>query len=122
MDTDTYLLHCCRYVELNPIKAGIVEAPEDYPWSSCATRLGAAHLDWLTEPPTYADLAATTPARIQAYRQFLGASPNTYRDQVIKQAIQRNQLTGGINFVAEVERRTGMRIEARPAGRPRGKL
>ena len=36
IDTDHYLLSCCRYVELNPVKAGMVDAAEHYPWSSYA--------------------------------------------------------------------------------------
>ncbi len=34
IDTDAYLLTCGIYIELNPVRAGIVERPEDYPWSS----------------------------------------------------------------------------------------
>ena len=34
VDTDGYLTACYRYIEMNPVRAGIVEKPEDYPWSS----------------------------------------------------------------------------------------
>lgn len=41
IDTDSYLLACLRYVELNPVRAGIVDQPEDYRWSSYAQRVHA---------------------------------------------------------------------------------
>lgn len=34
VDTDRYLLACYRYIELNPVRAGVVRRPEDYPYSS----------------------------------------------------------------------------------------
>ena len=34
IDSDEYLLACQRYIELNPVRAGMVETPGDYPWSS----------------------------------------------------------------------------------------
>ena len=36
VDRDSYLLEVCRYVELNPVRAGMVAAPGDWPWSSYA--------------------------------------------------------------------------------------
>lgn len=37
VENDAYLLTVIRYIHMNPVKAGIVNRPEDYPWSSCAT-------------------------------------------------------------------------------------
>ena len=48
VDRDAYLLALCRYVERNPVAAGMVVAPEDWPWSSCRAHLGqVATPDWL---------------------------------------------------------------------------
>lgn len=47
VDTDAYLLACCRYVELNPVKAGMVDKPERYEGSSYPARLGMAPCNWL---------------------------------------------------------------------------
>ncbi len=42
IDSEAYLLTCMRYIELNPVRAGMVKAPSDYPWSSYGTNaLGA---------------------------------------------------------------------------------
>jgi putative transposase len=40
VDRDGYLLALCRYVERNPVAAGLVEHPRDWPWSSCRAHLG----------------------------------------------------------------------------------
>ena len=41
MDTQRYFLTCCRYIELNPVRAGPVALPEEYRWSShCFYALG----------------------------------------------------------------------------------
>ena len=40
IETDTYLLACCRYIELNPVRASVVDRPENYPWSSYRTHVG----------------------------------------------------------------------------------
>ena len=42
IDRDAYLLEVCRYVELNPVRAGMVDAPQAWPWSSCRAHVGEA--------------------------------------------------------------------------------
>lgn len=42
VDRDAYLLSLCRYVERNPLAAGLVPHPADWPWSSCRAHLGMA--------------------------------------------------------------------------------
>jgi len=46
-DTDAYLYEVCRYIVLNPVRAGICRAPEDWPWSSYSGTIG------LTPPPSF---------------------------------------------------------------------
>lgn len=55
MDTDDYLLCCCRYVERNPVKAGMVKQAEDYAWSSARARLGLGRCTWLDERLLFLD-------------------------------------------------------------------
>jgi putative transposase len=58
VDSDKYLLACARYIELNPVRARMVAAPEQYPWSSCRHRLGQTRCAWLDEDPGYLGLGA----------------------------------------------------------------
>ncbi|MFT6388630.1 MAG: putative transposase [Cellvibrionaceae bacterium] len=68
---DTYLLSCLRYVELNPVKAGMVIKPESYPWSSCATRLNIDKNSELDLDECYLALSSSEYKRKVIYKEFL---------------------------------------------------
>jgi len=63
-----YFWTCFTYVERNPVEAGIVDAPEDYEWSSYRIHAHGAFSDWLTLHPLYDALGSTPAARQAAYR------------------------------------------------------
>ena len=48
VDKQSYLLELIRYIHLNPVRAGMVERPEDYRWSSYRAYMGEGRPDWLT--------------------------------------------------------------------------
>ena len=58
MDTEVYWYRCLRYVELNRVRAGLVAAPEDYPWSSYRAHAFGTHDAVLTEHPLYLALGS----------------------------------------------------------------
>ena len=68
LDDEQYWYTCLRYVELNPFRAHMVAAPEDYQWSSYRFHAHGEPLDWLTPHPLYMQLGATAKARQAAYR------------------------------------------------------
>lgn len=119
IDTDNYLLACLRYVELNPVRAGIVNQPEDYRWSSYAQRVGMCNNSWIDKDPVTELLGNTTAARCRAYTRFVREIVPGAETKLIRKAAARNQLTGSGRFVDEIERRTGIRVESRGRGRPR---
>lgn len=118
---DAYLLACLRYVELNPVRAGMVATVEDYPWSSYRERAGIKTRKLLALDNCYLGLADTERERLQRYRRFLGEPSSNDEMALIREGLQRNQLTGNSRFVDEVERRTGLRVERRGRGRPVGR-
>jgi putative transposase len=118
VDSDEYLLACSRYIELNPVRARMVSAPEEYPWSSCRYRLGDVHGQWLDDDPCYLALADNTPRRQERYRQFLHAAIPEGEWGLIREAVQRGHLTGSGRFVDKVEAILGKRIEKRSPGCP----
>lgn len=119
IDTDRYLLACLRYVELNPVRAGMVNQPGDYRWSSYAQRVGHCDHIWIDDDPVTRLLGSTIAARREAYIQFVREVVPTAETTLIRKSVARNQLTGSDRFVDEIERRTGMRVESRGRGRPR---
>jgi putative transposase len=62
VDRDRYLMEVCRYVELNPVRAGMVDHPQDWPWSSYRAQKGLAdELEWLDTPALRAYLLGREP-------------------------------------------------------------
>ncbi|MGL4316818.1 MAG: transposase [Pseudomonas sp.] len=118
VQSDTYLLACCRYIELNPVRARMAADAGDYPWSSYRQRMEGG--GWLDSDPCYLALGADEQARRQRYRSFVAQAVDTLEWQTIRNALQRGQLTGNTRFIEEVEQLIGKRIEVRAQGRPRG--
>jgi putative transposase len=115
---DDHLLACSRYIELNPVRARIVQRPQDYVWSSCRLRLGLDPCDWLDPDPAYLGLGSTDKERRREYREFLEAAVPPAQVDLIRKAAHRGQLTGNERFVDEIARIVGRRVERRGPGRP----
>jgi len=118
IDSDRYLLACLRYVELNPVRAGVVSRPEEYRWTSYRQRVGLNSDIWLDCDPATRALGDTPAQRHQAYAHFVQDSVPDGESELIRDAVRRNQLTGDQQFVDEIEHRTGLRIKFRGPGRP----
>jgi putative transposase len=116
IETDSYLLACCRYVELNPVRASMVAAPEDYRWSSYRAKVGMRCDEILDFDPCYLGLAEH---RKERWRRYVNETIPQGEWELIRQAVRRNQLTGTDQFTEEVAHRTGKRIDRRGPGRPR---
>ena len=70
IDSDQYLLTCMRYIELNPVRAGMVEQPSAYPWSSYAANAEGISNKLITSHEVYKQLGANELERQSAYRQL----------------------------------------------------
>lgn len=119
IESDRYLLACTRYVDLNPVRARMVTAPQDYPWSSYQAHIGLTQCDWLDSDPCFLALASTQKRRQERYREFVEQGIHEHELKFIRNAVQRNQLIGSDAFILEIEQRIGERILHRPGGRPR---
>jgi putative transposase len=119
VQAETYLLACQRYIELNPVRAAMVEDPAHYRWTSYrANALGVAD-SRITPHALYRDLGANDQERRAAYRALFGAELERAALDDIRLALVQNQPLGNARFYARIEKMTGMRREARPRGRPR---
>jgi putative transposase len=115
---EDYLLACCRYIELNPVRARMVATPQEYVWSSCRQRLGLDTVQWLDHDPGYLALGTSDTERRRRYREFLRAAIPTGEWQLMREAVQRGQLTGTARFADDVAAILGRRVERRGQGRP----
>ena len=119
ISANEYLLACCRYVELNPVRAGMIEEPWQYPWSSCQEKTGGKELSWLDADPFYLSLGKTPEEQAQKYQKWLSETIQDDEWILIREATQRGQLTGSRKFEHEISKKIGRRIELRGQGRPK---
>ena len=68
--SDAYVLACYRYIELNPVRAGMVSDPADYRWSSYASNAGIEPAAWITPHPTFASLGSSPERAALRYREL----------------------------------------------------
>ena len=88
--TENYLFACYRYIELNPVRAGITKSPDEYPWSSYRTNaLGAPNA--VVQPrEEWTDLGHTAKERCERYRQLF----NTVLDEYVIAEIRASIKSG----------------------------
>ena len=118
ISADCYLMACCRYVELNPVRAGIADHPSGYQWSSYAEKTGEGY-NLVDADPFYLGLNDDPEKRKKKYAEWVLSAIPEGEWELIRSATQRGQLTGGSKFYDQIAERLGKRIEARKPGRPR---
>lgn len=117
--SEEYVMACYRYIELNPVRAQMVEHPAEYPWSSyCANGEGKCN-DMLTPHDEYLRLGRTVTSRIKNYRGLFSAhlEPEILDD--IRQSTNGNYVLGSTRFKEEIANMLKRRVSPRRAGRPR---
>jgi putative transposase len=116
---DEYLIACSRYIELNPLRAGLVAHPKDYRWSSYQRRGLGVSDRLLDDDPWYTSLGTTEQERQEEYRQWIDSQINQSEWDQIRQATQRGRLIGKETFQKQVEEMIGRRLVGEARGRPR---
>ncbi|MHB8759669.1 MAG: transposase [Thiobacillus sp.] len=122
VDSERYLLTLMRYIELNPVRAGMVAAPRDYPWSSYrANALGkrGPDADWVTPHEQYARLGRDEAARRKAYRALFTATIDADDLATIRDCTHKGWALGGLRFRQEIEALGQRRASSLGVGRPR---
>jgi len=118
IQTDRYLLACMAYIDLNPVRAGLVAQPHDYPWSSHLHYLGV-RIDRLITPHALVWALGNTPfAREAAYAELVQSGINPVQQAAITQATLSGWALGEADFVADWQKRTKRRVAQKSAGRP----
>lgn len=119
VDAENYLFECMRYIELNPVRAGMVRHPRDYPWSSYLTN-GEGQPDSLIAPHVlYRRLGKEAGARLAAYRALVKAPMETQVLDTIRDCTNKGWALGSGRFQVKIERLTARRTVPLPKGRPK---
>lgn len=118
IDADDYLLACYRYIELNPVRAGMVRAPEEYPWSSYRWHGWGQVDDLVSDHHLYRDLAVAVPERLAAYRAlFKGNVPDRFLAEM-SEAVGGNYPVGNDRFKERIMLQLGRSLGHAKRGRP----
>jgi putative transposase len=117
---ENYLMQLYRYIELNPVRAGLADDPADYSWSSYQCNALGKKSDLLSPHPLFSALGADDDTRQAAYRAL-------FKDHVegklladIRNATNKGLALGNARFITDVEARTGRRLTPGKRGRPTG--
>jgi putative transposase len=106
------------YVDLNPVRAGLVALPQDYPWSSHLHYTGAGQDRLITPHALYWELGNTPFAREATYAQLVQAGINSVQQTALTEATLRGWALGEADFIEDLQNRTVRRIKKLSAGRP----
>jgi putative transposase len=120
IQAETYLLRCQRYIELNPVRAAMVDDPAHYPWSSYLHHALGQDNPYLSPHPLYLALGKDDKARQAAYRSLFRTELDNEAISDIRLALQQNQPLGNPRFYAKIEVMTGQKRVPKPRGRPKG--
>lgn len=115
---DRYLLACLRYIEMNPVRAGMVEQPVGYPWSSHRHHLGLTVDPLVSTHRSYWGLGNTPFEREIAYAQLFAAPPKIDDGKLGEALLMGHPIAEG-EFLVRLETTTGHPWVKRPVGRPR---
>ncbi|GIX47454.1 MAG: transposase [Candidatus Tectimicrobiota bacterium] len=115
---DAYLLRCGRYIELNPVRAGLVTHPAEYRWSSYRCRALGVPDAVVDEDPWYAGLGADAEARCRAYRAWMEESWQAEEWEQIRQATRQGRAIGSEQFQEALAQLRGRRLVRPRRGRP----
>jgi putative transposase len=118
IETERYLLACMAYIDLNPVRAGMVTLSQDYPWSSHAHYMGLRADRLITPHALYWELGNTPFAREAAYSELVRAGVNVTQQTALTESALRGWALGEPDFLGELQKKTSRRATKGRAGRP----
>ena len=104
IDSEHYLLTCSRYIELNPIRANMVEHPSQYPWSSYHCNALGKDDVLVTHHVLYKQLGRTKNERQQSYRQLFRTKIKKMTLDEIRDATNKAWVLGNNRFKENIEK------------------
>ena len=115
---EEYLLTCMRYIELNPVRAGMVKSPGAYRWSSYRVNGQGARTDILQPHPLYLQLGSSAKQRLEAYRELFKVHIDSDQLKDIRAAWQTGTPLGNDYFREKIETKLKCKVGQARRGRP----
>lgn len=118
LEPQPHVLGCLRYIEQNPVRAGLAAHAADWPWSSAAHHLGRRRDPVITEPGPWWSLGNTPFDREHAWRALLEDPLVPHNVAQYTASVLKGWVLGSGAFLAEIGAQTDRPLQARPRGRP----
>ena len=119
VDSESYVLACQRYIELNPVRAAMVATASDYRWSSYAANALDRHDPMVAPHSVYLALASDAADRCRQYRDFVAQAIDPGELEAIRLYVQRQRALGPDRFQTHIERQLNRPARIGNPGRPR---
>lgn len=116
IQSEQYLLTCMRYIELNPVRAGMVDHPADYPWSSYHCNAQGEEDGLVTPHLEYKRLDKIAEERQAQYRQLFRTRIAEKTLEEIRNATNKAWVLGNDRFKARIEKQLNRRVAPKPKG------
>jgi putative transposase len=116
IDSEQYLMIVSRYIEMNPVRANMVNQPGEYPWSSFRKNALGVPIKLITPHEVYQSLAKTDKTRQKRYLALFEKTLSDYALEAIRESVNRSWVLGSSKFKKQVERKTGRRASPSQRG------
>lgn len=122
ISSDEYLLCCMRYIELNPVRAGLVKHPAEYRWSSYHQNASGNFLNNIHPHSTYLSLGKSQSERAIAYKELIQCSLHPNQLLQLRTCLQTGTPLGDQVFRSQIETQIGRQVGQARQGRPAKKV
>ncbi len=116
IDSETYLLTCYRYIELNPVRANMVNHPSEYPWSSYRYNARGEINQNITPYRLYLRQGKTAEVRQKAYRALFRSRLSDHVLADIRESTNKAWVLGSSRFKQQIEKKLNRRAVPLPKG------
>lgn len=118
IQAERYLMACMAYIDLNPVRAGLVADAAAYPWSSHGHYAGLRTDKLVTPHPLYWSLGNTPFSREAAYAELVQSGVPAAEQTLLTQSALHGWALGSESFVSDLQKRTARRVAKARPGRP----
>lgn len=118
IESERYLLTCMRYIDMNPVRAGLVGQCREYAWSSHAHYIGARTDPLITEHPLFWALGNTPFERDAAYKELFATDISPSDLTALTESALKGWPLGSSEFLLKLAQQTDRRLQAAKRGRP----
>ena len=119
VESERYVLTCSRYLELHPVRAGLVGEPGEYIWSSYRYHALGEWNGRIQDHEVYLALGSTVAPRCQAYQALVHERLSDPDVQAIRDHVNKGCVLGSARFQDALEVMLKRRVKIRSVGKPR---